>query len=62
MATKSSAGAISPIAAWKAFGSVVEPDFELTQNSGPLLARPRAEAANDVGMRRVEDPQLEPIS
>ncbi len=33
MAMKSSAGAISPIAAWNAFGSVVEPDFELTRNS-----------------------------
>src|SRR6188508_1050189 len=33
IATKSRAGAISDIAAWKAFGSVVDPDFELTRNS-----------------------------
>ncbi len=33
MATKSSAGAMAPIAAWNAFGSVVEPDFELTQKT-----------------------------
>ena len=31
MATKSRAGAWALIAAWKAFGSVVEPDLLLTQ-------------------------------
>ena len=61
MATKSSAGAISPIAAWKAFGSVVVPDFELTQKSVRCSRGPRPEAAHRVGVRRVEDPQLEAV-
>ena len=33
MAMKSSAGAKSDMAAWKAFGSVVEPDLLLTKKS-----------------------------
>ena len=62
MAMKSRAGAISPIGAWKAFGSVVEPDLELTQKSVRAAVRPRPEAAHRVGMGRVEDPQLEPVA
>ena len=51
MAMKSSAGASAAIAAWKAFGSVVQPDLLATQKMVRALARPLAEAAHHVGVR-----------
>ena len=62
MAMKSSAGAISLIAAWNAFGSVVEPDFELTQKIVRCSPAQDRKPRTDVGVRRVEDAQLQSVA
>ena len=62
MAMKSSAGAKSHMAAWKAFGSVVEPDLLLTQKMVRADSRPLLEAAHRIGVGGVEDAQLESVA
>ena len=62
MAMKSSAGAKSDMAAWKAFGSVVEPDLLLTQKMVRADSAHSLEAAHRIGVGGVQDPQLQPVA